>query len=282
MEVISKTNKLKAVLRKTRCAGLEIGFVPTMGALHEGHLALVQRARESAGVIVVSIFVNPVQFGPNEDYEKYPRNLSHDVELLTRLGVDYVFAPGVDEIYPAGFDTFVDVRELTEPLCGRTRPGHFRGVATVVAKLFSIIQPMYAFFGQKDAQQAIIIKKMTAELDFPVDVRICPIVREPDGLAMSSRNQYLSPEERAAAPVLYRSLQRAAAMILEGERDAATLRQEIEKELAREPLARPEYVEIVETQTLAPVEKIRGETLIALAASFGQTRLIDNLLVSTP
>jgi len=282
MEVISKTNKLKAVLRKARCAGLEIGFVPTMGALHDGHLALVQRAREIADLVVVSIFVNPVQFGPHEDYERYPRNLSHDVELLTRLGVDYVFAPGVDEIYPTGFDTFVDVKELTTPLCGRKRPGHFRGVATVVAKLFSIIQPMYAFFGQKDAQQVIIIQKMTADLDFPVDIRICPIVRETDGLAMSSRNQYLSPAERAAAPVLYRSLRRAAGMILEGERNAATIRQGIEQELAREPLVQPEYVEIVDTEKLAPQDKIRGETLIALAATLGPTRLIDNLLVSVP
>jgi pantoate--beta-alanine ligase len=282
MEVISKTNKLKAVLRKARCASLKIGFVPTMGALHAGHLALVQRAREAADLVLVSIFINPTQFGPNEDFEKYPRNLSHDVELLTRLGVDYVFAPGPEEIYPKGFDTFVEVKELSQPLCGETRPGHFRGVATVVAKLFSIVQPTIAFFGQKDAQQAILIKKMTADLDFPVEIKICPIVREADGLAMSSRNAYLSVEERSAAIVLYRSLQQAAGIILDGERNSASIRSMIEAAIEREALARIEYVEIVETKDLTPVEKIRGEILIALAVFIGKTRLIDNLLVSVP
>jgi pantoate--beta-alanine ligase len=282
MEVISKTNKLKAVLRKARCASLRIGFVPTMGALHAGHLALVQRAREAADLLLVSIFINPTQFGPSEDFEKYPRNLSHDVELLTKLGVDYVFAPGQEEIYPKGFDTFVEVKDLSAPLCGLSRPGHFRGVATVVAKLFSIVQPTIAFFGQKDAQQAILIKKMTADLDFPVEIRISPIVREADGLAMSSRNAYLSPEERAAAGVLYRSLKQAAGLVMEGERSAANIRKRIEAEIEREPLARTEYIEIVDTKDLAVVEKIRGEILIALAVFIGKTRLIDNLLVSAP
>ena len=282
MELITKINKLKAVVRKARAAGLRIGFVPTMGALHEGHLSLVKKARESADVVVVSIFVNPLQFSPSEDFAKYPRNLSHDVELLTRYAVDFVFAPTPDEFYAKDFETRIDVGDLADKMCGRHRPGHFAGVATVVAKLFTLVEPQIAFFGQKDAQQAIIVRRMAADLKFPVEVSICPIVREPDGLAMSSRNVYLSPDQRRAAPILYRSLRRAAALILAGERQAEAIRRAIEATLASEPLAKPQYVAIVDTIRLEPVSVVNETTLIALAVHIGDTRLIDNILVSAP
>ncbi len=282
MELITKINKLKAVVRKARAAGLRIGFVPTMGALHEGHLSLVKKARESADVVVVSIFVNPLQFSPSEDFAKYPRNLSHDVELLTRYAVDFVFAPTPDEFYAKDFETRIDVGDLADKMCGRHRPGHFAGVATVVAKLFTLVEPQIAFFGQKDAQQAIIVRRMAADLKFPVEVSICPIVREPDGLAMSSRNVYLSPDQRRAAPILYQSLRRAAALILAGERQAEAIRRAIEETLASEPLAKPQYVAIVDTIRLEPVSVVNETTLIALAVHIGDTRLIDNILVSAP
>lgn len=282
MELIAKINKLKAVVRKMRGAGNSIGFVPTMGALHEGHLMLVKKAREVADTVLVSVFVNPIQFGRGEDFERYPRNLSHDVELLTWAGVDYVFAPAMEEFYPKDFDTFVEVEQLSEPLCGKFRPGHFRGVATVVTKLFTIVEPDYAFFGQKDAQQAGVIRRMARDLKFPVDVRICPIVREEDGLAMSSRNAYLSPDERRGATVLYRSLCRAAALILEGERQVARVRQAATDMIQAEPTARLEYFEIVDTRDFQPVAALRGEVLMALAVYIGKTRLIDNLLVDVP
>ena len=282
MELIAKINKLKAVVRKMRGAGNSIGFVPTMGALHDGHLMLVKKARQVADTVLVSVFVNPIQFGRGEDFEHYPRNLSHDVELLTWAGVDYVFAPAMEEYYPKDFDTFVEVEQLSEPLCGKFRPGHFRGVATVVAKLFTIVEPDYAFFGQKDAQQAGVVRRMARDLKFPVEVRVCPIVREEDGLAMSSRNAYLSPEERRAATVLYRSLCRAAALILEGERQVARVRQAAIDMIQAEPSARLEYFEIVDTGDFHPVAALRGEVLMALAVYIGKTRLIDNLLVDVP
>lgn len=282
MELIAKINKLKAVVRKMRGAGNSIGFVPTMGALHDGHLMLVKKAREVADTVLVSVFVNPIQFGRGEDFEHYPRNLSHDVELLTRAGVDYVFAPAIEEFYPKDFDTYVEVERLSEPLCGKFRPGHFRGVATVVAKLFTIVEPDYAFFGQKDAQQAGVIRRMARDLKFPVDVRVCPIVREEDGLAMSSRNAYLSPDERRAATVLYRSLCRAAALVLEGERQAGRVRQAVADMIQAEPLARLEYFEIVDTADFQPVAALQGGVLMALAVYIGKTRLIDNLLVDVP
>ncbi len=282
MELITKINKLKAVVRKARAAGSRIGFVPTMGALHEGHLSLVKKARECADVVVVSIFVNPLQFSPSEDFTKYPRNLSHDVELLTRYKVDFVFAPAPDEFYAKDFETRIEVDDLSGKLCGQHRPGHFAGVTTVVAKLFTLVEPQYAFFGQKDAQQAIIIRRMVADLKFPVEVSICPIVREPDGLAMSSRNVYLKPDQRRAAPVLYRSLRRAAALVLPGERRAEVIRRAIEETLATEPLAKPQYVGIVDTNRLEPVSMVSESTLIALAVHIGDTRLIDNILVSAP
>jgi pantoate--beta-alanine ligase len=282
MELITKINKLKAVVRKSRASGGRIGFVPTMGALHEGHLSLVKRARECADIVVVSVFVNPLQFGPAEDFTKYPRTLSHDVELLTRYAVDFVFAPSPDEFYAKDFETRIEIGGLSDKLCGRYRPGHFSGVATVVAKLFALVEPHVAFFGQKDAQQAVVIRKMAADLKFPVDVKICPTVREPDGLALSSRNVYLNPAQRRAAPVLYRSLRRAAALVLAGERRTETIRRAIEDTLAAEPLARPQYVEIVDMMRLEPVAVLEGNALIALAVHIGDTRLIDNILVSAP
>ena len=282
MELITKINKLKAVVRKTRCAGEQIGFVPTMGALHEGHLTLVKRARTVADRVVVSIFVNPLQFGQGEDFDKYPRNLSHDLELLTRCGVDYLFAPAAEEFYPKDFETSVAVSDLSDKLCGKFRPGHFKGVTTVVAKLFALVEPDIAFFGQKDAQQALILKRMARDLRFQARLQVCPTVREEDGLAMSSRNVYLSPEQRRAAPVLYRALGRAAGKILEGERQTARARQAALDLLAAEPSIRLEYLEIVDTATLEPPELLRGHLLIAVAAYLGQTRLIDNLLVCVP
>lgn len=282
MELITKINKLKAVVRKARAAGSRIGFVPTMGALHEGHLSLVKKARECADVVVVSIFVNPLQFSPTEDFTKYPRNLSHDVELLTRYKVDFVFAPAPDEFYAKDFETRIEVDDLSGKLCGQYRPGHFAGVTTVVAKLFTLVEPQFAFFGQKDAQQAIIIRRMVADLKFAVEVNICPIVREPDGLAMSSRNVYLKPDQRRAAPILYRSLRRAAALVLADERRVEMIRRAIEETLATEPLAKPQYVAIVDTNRLEPVSVVSENTLIALAVHIGDTRLIDNILVSAP
>lgn len=253
-----------------------------MGALHEGHLSLVRKARELSDVVLVSIFVNPTQFAAGEDLDKYPRNLSRDVEILTRLNVDYVFAPAADEFYPRDFETFVDVDGLSGRLCGHFRPGHFRGVATVVSMLFAMVEPAYAFFGQKDAQQALIIRKLVRDLNFPLEVRICPIIRESDGLAMSSRNIFLSPEERRAATVLYRSLCRAAGLFLDGEQQTAPIQRSILDLLAAEPMARPDYVEIVDTSNLEPLETIRGEALLAMAVHIGQTRLIDNLLLTVP
>lgn len=282
MELITKINKLKAVVRKARAAGNRIGFVPTMGALHEGHLSLVKKARECADVVVVSIFVNPLQFSPTEDFTKYPRNLSHDVELLTRHKVDFVFAPAPDEFYAKDFETRIEVDDLSGKLCGQYRPGHFAGVTTVVAKLFTLVEPQFAFFGQKDAQQAIIIRRMVADLKFPIEVSICPVVREPDGLAMSSRNIFLKPDQRRAAPILYRSLRRAAASVLAGERRAEVIRRVIEETLATEPLAQTQYVAIVDTNRLDPVSLVSENTLIALAVHIGDTRLIDNILVSAP
>ena len=279
MEVITKINRMKAVIRKERSQGRRVGFVPTMGALHEGHLSLVRRAARVCNIVVVSIFVNPTQFGPKEDFDKYPRHLAHDVDLLTKYDVDYVFAPTLDDVYPRDFETYVEVEGLSSKLCGASRPGHFRGVATVVAKLFAVVDPHAAFFGQKDAQQVIVLRKMVRDLGFAVTIHVCPIVREADGLAMSSRNVYLTPAERAAAPLLHRCLCRAASMAMEGERSAAAILAEMKRLIAAEPLARLDYVEIVDTVFLEPRETLKGEMLVAIAVYFGTTRLIDNLLL---
>jgi len=256
-----------------------IGFVPTMGYLHEGHLGLVRAARRQSDFVVVSIFVNPIQFGPKEDYRRYPRDFGRDRRLLASAGADFVFCPDVKGIYPEGFATFVDVERLGEGLCGKSRPGHFRGVTTVVAKLFNIVLPDVAVFGAKDAQQAFVIRRMTRDLDFRTRIVILPTARERDGLAMSSRNVYLTPEQRAEAPVLHRSLLMARRMIEQGERRAAKVKAAMSRLIRRESSGRIDYVEMVDTDELRPVRTIKCETLVALAVFFGKTRLIDNTVI---
>ncbi|WP_376790450.1 pantoate--beta-alanine ligase [Thermoflexus sp.] len=255
------------------------GFVPTMGYLHEGHLSLVRRARAENDHVAVSIFVNPTQFGPHEDYNRYPRDLERDLQLLTPLGVDLVFAPPVEEMYPPGFQTWVVVEEVSRPLEGAARPGHFRGVATVVTKLFNILQPERAYFGQKDAQQTVVIRRMVQDLNIPVEIVVCPTVREPDGLAMSSRNTYLGPEERRAATVLFRALQAAKARYEEGERDAERLRMVMREVIQAEPLARLDYVSVADPETLQELSRVEDRALLSLAVYIGKTRLIDNILL---
>ncbi len=255
------------------------GLVPTMGYLHEGHLALCQRAKAECGCVGVSIFVNPTQFGPNEDLSRYPRDLTRDLELLKEVGVDLVFTPEPDEIYPPNFQTYVSVEQVAQPLEGAARPGHFVGVATVVAKLFNIFQPNKAYFGQKDAQQAAVIRQMARDLDFPLEIIVCPTVREPDGLAMSSRNSYLNPKERQAATVLYRALCAAEVLWRSGERDGEALRQVMKKVLAAESLAKPNYVSAADPISLAELGVAQRGVLLSMAARIGSTRLIDNFLL---
>ena len=256
-----------------------VGLVPTMGYLHEGHLSLVRRAREDCEHVVVSIFVNPAQFGPREDLSKYPRDLDRDLSLLSPLGVDLVWMPTAEIMYPPAYQTWVEVEAITRPLEGAMRPGHFRGVATVVAKLFNAVQPHKAYFGQKDAQQAAVIRQMTRDLSYPIEVVICPIVREPDGLAMSSRNVYLDPEQRKAATVLSRSLQAARDMYEHGERDAEQLRARMKEVLAGEPRAEVQYVSCADYDTLEELDRITGKALLSMAVFLGKTRLIDNLVL---
>src|SRR5215469_9844327 len=262
-----------------RQRGQRLGFVPTMGALHEGHLSLVRRARASSDVVAASIFVNPTQFGPNEDLAKYPRSFERDCEMLEREGVDLVFAPSAEEMYPAGAVTWVTVEELSGKLDGRSRPGHFRGVTTVVSKLFHIVEPDQAFFGQKDAAQVAVIRRMVRDLNLPVEIVVCPIVREPDGLAMSSRNAYLDPSQRKQALVLHRSLMRVQQMAEAGDRVASKLITAGQEKLAEENLVRLDYFEIVDPDTLDPVNDLSRGALVAVAAYVGTTRLIDNLLL---
>jgi pantoate--beta-alanine ligase len=256
-----------------------LGFVPTMGYLHQGHLALVQRARAENDHVAVSIFVNPTQFGPREDLAHYPRDLQRDLALLRDTQVDLVFVPEVAEIYPPGFSTTVDVGVVAGSLEGTARPGHFQGVATVVCKLFNIVTPQRAYFGQKDAQQTLVIRRMVADLNMPVEVVICPTLREPDGLAMSSRNVYLSPDERQAALALSRGLWAAQQCHAAGERDAEALRETIRAALAAEPLAHPEYVSIADMETLHELDRLEGRALASLAVRIGRTRLIDNVIL---
>ncbi len=280
MMIVSTLDELRAA---RSLLDAPLGFVPTMGYLHEGHLSLVQRARQECASVAVSIFVNPTQFGPNEDLSKYPRDLTRDLGLLSEAGVDLVWTPTPEVMYPPGFQTWVQVEALTLPLEGAVRPGHFRGVTTVVAKLFNAVQPQRAYFGQKDAQQAAVIQRMTTDLNFPIDVVICPTVREPDGLAMSSRNTYLSPQERKAATVLYRALSSARQAFHDGERSASRLRAIVTETIAAEPLARLQYVSCADFHSLQEVEaEIAGRTLLSLAAFVGNTRLIDNVILDFP
>ena len=256
-----------------------VGFVPTMGYLHKGHLALVRQARAENPSVVVSIFVNPTQFGPQDDFDTYPRDPQRDLALLEKEGVDIVFMPSVAEMYPPQFTSWVEVGKVAERLEGASRPGHFRGVTTVVARLFDIIQPDRAYFGQKDAQQLVVIKKMVADLDMNLEIVAVPTVREPDGLAMSSRNTYLNPEERKAAVVLYQALGLAQRLWSQGEKDAQTIRQQMTALIQKEPLADIDYISIADPETLDELNKIKSPALVSLAVKIGNTRLIDNIML---
>jgi pantoate--beta-alanine ligase len=279
MRICNTIEDMRAACRAARRGGKRLGFAPTMGALHEGHLSLVRAAKASCDIVVASIFVNPTQFGPHEDLEKYPRTFERDLELLEKESVDLLFAPSVEEMYPAGAVTWVTVEGLSNRLDARSRPGHFRGVTTVVAKLLHIVEPAQAFFGQKDAAQVAIIRRMVRDLNFPVEIVACPIVREWDGLAMSSRNAYLDPERRKQALVLHRSLLRVKKIWEDGERDAVKLIALAEEEFAQEKSVRLDYFEIVDPDNLDPVENIAKGALVAVAAFVGPTRLIDNILL---
>ncbi len=261
-----------------RAKGMTVGFVPTMGALHAGHVSLIQAARAAHGYVVVSVFVNPTQFGPKEDLSRYPRPFDKDVALCAAEGVDLIFHPDANVIYPVDYHTFVEVQELQDVLCGASRPGHFRGVATVVLKLFNIIQPDSAYFGQKDAQQLRIIQQMVRDLDVPVEIEACPIIREADGLALSSRNMYLKPEERRHATVLFRCLAEIERRVSGGERRAAALIQ-LAQTLLQSPGARVDYVSLVDAESLKALETLQGKVLVALAVYIGGTRLIDNVIL---
>jgi len=277
MRLVHTVSEMKKLSNEDLKSGKKIGFVPTMGYLHKGHLSLVEAARKENDIVVVSIFVNPTQFGPNEDYSRYPRDLERDLRLLEPFGVDYVFVPSVEEMYPPFYSVYVEETELSKYLCGASRPGHFRGVCTVVAKLFNIVKPTRAYFGQKDAQQFRVLRRMVENLNMDVEMIEMPIVREEDGLAMSSRNVYLNEDERKEATRLYKSLLRAKELIDSGERDVQKIKQEMFKVLEH-PLLRIDYVEIVDEKTLRPVDKIESKIIIALAVFVGKARLIDNII----
>ena len=282
MRTITSLAGMSEAVSLAKASGKTIGFVPTMGFLHEGHLSLVRASRRKTNVTMASIFVNPLQFGPKEDFRDYPRDPARDSALLEAEGVDVLFLPEASEMYPPGFRTFVEVRDLQDKLCGRSRPGHFRGVCTVVLKLFDIVRPDAAFFGQKDAQQALIIRRLVRDLNLDVEVEVCPIVREPDGLALSSRNAYLGPDERRAATVLWCGLEAVRQAYGEGERTADVLIRRIADLVSAEPLARPDYIAAVDPETLDPLVRLEGPALVALAVFVGRTRLIDNILLGTP
>ena len=279
MVIVEKVKDMKELSKKYLKENKTIGFVPTMGFLHKGHLSLVKRAREENDIVVVSIFVNPTQFGPNEDYESYPRDFERDVKLLKELNVDVVFHPPVEEMYPKDFSTYVEETKLSRYLCGKSRPGHFRGVCTIVTKLFNIVHPTRAYFGQKDAQQFRVIKRMVRDLNMDIELVECPIVREHDGLAMSSRNIYLSDDERVQALALYNSLKLAENLIKSGERDAGVVKSAMKEFLSRYDKVKIDYVEIVDEETLEPVKHIEGKVIVAIACWVGKARLIDNVIV---
>ncbi len=277
MDVVESIDALRQA--RARIIG-SVGLVTTMGALHAGHIALVQQARAENNAVIATIFVNPTQFAQNEDLSKYPRNIPHDLELLRQAGVDLVFTPTAEEIYPSGFQTWIEVEHVSQGLEGERRPGHFRGVATVVAKLFNLTQPQRAYFGQKDAQQAAVIKRMTRDLNMPISIRVCPTVREADGLAMSSRNVYLTPEQRTAAAVIRRALLAASSAYENGERDANKLRVVIGEVLKTEPLAEVDYISIADGVTLREIESSSDHPiLVSLVVKMGKTRLLDNMLL---
>jgi pantoate--beta-alanine ligase len=280
MKVIHSIEAMKEKMRRHRSEGDTIGFVPTMGYLHEGHLSLIREAVARTDCIVVSVYVNPTQFGPNEDFEQYPRDLDKDAKILAEEGVDYLFTPKDSDIYPDGYKTYVEVHDLQDVMCGASRPGHFRGVCTVVLKLFHIVGPNKAYFGQKDAQQAVILKKMVRDLNMDVTISVLPIIREQDGVALSSRNSLLNKEERSAARCLYRSLQLAVEAVRGGKRGSREVVNLIQDEIEKEKLTRIDYIEIVNKNTLESMTEIKqATTLIALAVYIGKVRLIDNIIV---
>jgi len=281
-QVVTTVAEMRRVLAAVRKAGRRIGLVPTMGALHEGHLSLVRRSKAECDYTVVSIYVNPTQFGPQEDFAQYPRTLEKDVAALAELEVELVWAPKDEEVYRPGHATFVEVGGVALPLEGEHRPGHFRGVATIVLKLFNVVEPDVAYFGQKDYQQCLVVRRMVDDLDVPVEIRICPTVREPDGLALSSRNAYLSPAARQRALVLWKSLQRARQLVASGQRDARQVIDQMRRVIESAEDARIDYVALVDPETLEPVETIDKPTLAALAVRIEQTRLIDNCLLEPP
>lgn len=279
MKISGSIKETRDLVKEWKSQGMSVALVPTMGYLHEGHKSLMERARKENDKVVVSIFVNPMQFGPNEDLEAYPRDLEHDSKICEAAGVDLIFHPEVSEMYGPDFHSFVDMSVLPEQLCGKSRPVHFRGVQTVVSKLFHIVPANRAYFGQKDAQQLAIIRRMVIDLDFDIEIIGCPIVREADGLAKSSRNTYLSEEERAQAVILNQSLEEAMKSIESGEKDAAKVKQIITDKLNTCPLAKIDYVEVVSFDNIQPIEKIEGAVLIAIAVYIGSTRLIDNRIM---
>jgi pantoate--beta-alanine ligase len=283
MEIINRRQRMSSVARKLRREqDRSIGLVPTMGALHEGHLSLVREARRMCDVVVVSVFVNPAQFGPSEDYDSYPRNLTEDTALLTDYNVDYIFAPPVEEIYPKGFSTYVTVEGLSDQLEGVARPGHFRGVTTVVTILLNVVRPDFAFFGQKDAQQALIIRRLTRDLALNTEIIVLPTVREDSGLAISSRNLNLSPDERQAASIIHRALSKAKEVYKEGERHAAKLSEIVRSTIESETRARVDYVSVTDAETLEKVDKLDERmVLIAVAVYIGKARLIDNTVLNS-
>jgi pantoate--beta-alanine ligase len=283
MEIINRRKRMSSVARKLRREqDRSIGLVPTMGALHEGHLSLVREARRMSDVVVVSVFVNPAQFGPDEDFSRYPRDLTKDTALLTDYNVDYIFAPPAEEIYPRGFSTYITVEGLSEQMEGVARPGHFRGVATIVSILLNVVRPDFTFFGQKDAQQAVIIKRLVRDLAFDTEVIVLPTVREDSGLAMSSRNLYLTPEDQQAATIIHRALTKAKEAFKEGEKSASRLVELVKSTIETEPRARIDYVNLSDAETLEKVERVEDQpVLIAVAVYFGKTRLIDNTILNS-
>lgn len=278
--MLTSIREMQEFSDRVKSEGKTIGLVPTMGFLHEGHLSLVKQAKVSTDVVVVSIFVNPTQFGVGEDFDEYPRSMEKDTAACLREGVDVIFAPTAEGMYPSPYLTYVNVEKITERLCGKSRPGHFRGVGTVVTKLFNIVAPDKAFFGQKDAQQLVVIRQMVRDLNMRIEVIPVPIVREPDGVAMSSRNKYLSPQERQSAKCLYRALVHAKELISEGERDSARIVDAMRRIIGSEPLAQVDYIDISDADSLEERSKVAGNVLIALAVKFGSARLIDNMIVT--
>jgi len=279
MKVVGSVPEIRKILREIRLAGKTVGLVPTMGYLHAGHLSLIDEAKKHSDFVVMSIFVNPTQFGPTEDLDKYPRDFKRDEKLAREQGVDLIFFPDAAEMYPKPYFTYVVTEQLSKTLCGASRPTHFRGVTTVVSKLFNIVQPDVAVFGQKDAQQSIIIRRMVDDLNFPLQVIIAPIVREADGLAMSSRNVYLSQEERQQAPIIFNALKSAKEFVSKGNRDASAVGELIRRTIGESTLANIEYVEIVDLITLENMQNIERGTFVAVAVRFGKTRLIDNVVL---